>query len=117
MAMALLVACGGDTAEEPAEEAADTTEAADTAEEVADTAEEPAAEEEMAEVQLRWRTRPDNQAEIDVYQSVSNDLDASLTTSPWFTNQRQRKLQLPGRFEDGRWHCARRLLDSRNRRS
>ncbi|MCC6602000.1 MAG: sugar ABC transporter substrate-binding protein [Anaerolineae bacterium] len=79
LAMALLVACGGsDTAEEPAEEAADTTEAADTAEEPADTAEEPAAEEEMAEVELRWRTRPDNQAEIDVYQSVSNDLDASL---------------------------------------
>ncbi len=29
------------------------------------------------EITLRWRTRPDNQAEIDVYQSVSNDLDAA----------------------------------------
>lgn len=31
-----------------------------------------------ADVSLRWRTRPDNQAEIEVYQSISNDLDASL---------------------------------------
>lgn len=28
------------------------------------------------ETQLRWRTRPDNQAEIDVYQAISNGLDA-----------------------------------------
>lgn len=28
------------------------------------------------EVTLRWRTRPDNQAEIDVYQSVSDSIDA-----------------------------------------
>ena len=30
------------------------------------------------EISLRWRTRPDNQAEIEVYQSISNDLDAAL---------------------------------------
>ncbi len=29
------------------------------------------------EITLRWRTRPDNQAEIDVYQAISDDLDAS----------------------------------------
>ena len=29
-------------------------------------------EEAMGEATLRWRTRPDNQAEIDVYQSVSD---------------------------------------------
>ena len=33
----------------------------------------------MAEdVALRWRTRPDNQEEIDVYSQISNDLDAEL---------------------------------------
>jgi hypothetical protein len=26
-------------------------------------------------ITLRWRTRPDNQAEIDVYQSVSDGID------------------------------------------
>jgi multiple sugar transport system substrate-binding protein len=30
------------------------------------------------EVTLRWRTRPDNQAEIDVYQSISDELDGQL---------------------------------------
>ena len=41
--------------------------------------EEPAAAESEAteEVTLRWRTRPDNQAEIDVYSSISDDLSAS----------------------------------------
>jgi multiple sugar transport system substrate-binding protein len=66
----LLVACGGDTAEP----AADTDETAGTEE----TMEEETMEEEaMESVTLRWRTRPDNQAEIDVYQSVSDDLDAA----------------------------------------
>lgn len=30
------------------------------------------------EVTIRWRTRPDNQAEIDVYQQISDTLDAQL---------------------------------------
>jgi multiple sugar transport system substrate-binding protein len=30
------------------------------------------------EVTIRWRTRPDNQAEIDVYSSVSSQLDAAM---------------------------------------
>jgi multiple sugar transport system substrate-binding protein len=32
-------------------------------------------------VDLRWRTRPDNQAEIDLYQQISDDLDAAATPS------------------------------------
>lgn len=35
-------------------------------------------EPEPMDVTLRWRTRPDNQAEIDVYSSVSADLDAAM---------------------------------------
>ena len=35
-------------------------------------------EPEAIDVTLRWRTRPDNQAEIDVYSSVSADLDAAM---------------------------------------
>jgi multiple sugar transport system substrate-binding protein len=67
----VLVACGGDEeptavpAEEPTEEAAE------------EPAEEAAEEPAMEEVTLRWRTRPDNQAEIDVYQSVSDAIDAA----------------------------------------
>ncbi len=43
-------------------------------------AEQPAAEEPatMEEVSLRWRTRPDNQAEIDVYSAISEELDAAM---------------------------------------
>jgi multiple sugar transport system substrate-binding protein len=49
----------------------------------APAAEEPAAEEPAAEapkemVTIRWRTRPDNQAEQDVYQKISDDLSAQL---------------------------------------
>ena len=29
------------------------------------------------DVNLRWRTRPDNQAEIDVYESASETIDAN----------------------------------------
>ena len=35
---------------------------------------QPAAE----EVTIRWRTRPDNQAEQDVYQAISDEIDAKL---------------------------------------
>jgi len=62
------------TTEEPAAEAPAAEEPA-----AEEAAEEPAAEEVAAEeVSLRWRTRPDNQAEIDVYSSISDDLDAAL---------------------------------------
>ena len=36
---------------------------------------QPASGEEIA---LRWRTRPDNQEEIDVYQNASDAIDAKL---------------------------------------
>lgn len=41
----------------------------------------PATQAPGAEVTLRWRTRPDNQAEIDVYQTISNDLDAKMANA------------------------------------
>lgn len=63
-----LAACGGDDPASPAAEPA----APDTGA----TVEEPAAEAD--DVLLRWRTRPDNQAEIDVYQSISDRLDVEL---------------------------------------
>ncbi len=73
----LLAACGGSTASEPVAEepAAEEPAAAEPAVEEP-VVEEPAAAEAM-EVTLRWRTRPDNQAEIDVYQSVSDAIDAA----------------------------------------
>jgi len=61
----LLTACapaGGQVTEEPA--AAEPTA-------VEPTAEQPAA----MEITLRWRTRPDNQEEIEVYQHISDTLD------------------------------------------
>jgi multiple sugar transport system substrate-binding protein len=38
----------------------------------------PATEAPAADVTLRWRTRPDNQEEIDVYSKISTELDAQL---------------------------------------
>jgi multiple sugar transport system substrate-binding protein len=38
----------------------------------------PATEAPAADVALRWRTRPDNQEEIDVYSKISTELDAQL---------------------------------------
>ena len=32
----------------------------------------------MEDVSIRWRTRPDNQEEIDVYSKISTELDAEL---------------------------------------
>ena len=89
--LVLIAACSGgatpaqEEAAAPAEEAAaPATEEAAPAEEAAAPAEEeaaPAEEEAMGEeVALRWRTRPDNQAEIDVYQAVSDEIDAGLDT-------------------------------------
>ena len=59
-----------------AEEAAPAAEeAAPAAEEVAPAAEEAAPAEEVT---VRWRTRPDNQEEINVYNNISQELDAQL---------------------------------------
>lgn len=57
---------------EPAAPAVEPTKAPEAAVEPTKAPEAP------AEVALRWRTRPDNQAEIDLYSSISQDLDASL---------------------------------------
>ena len=63
--------------EAPAAEAPVATEA--PAAEAPVATEAPAAEAPAAgEVALRWRTRPDNQEEAAVYQSVSDELDAQL---------------------------------------
>jgi multiple sugar transport system substrate-binding protein len=89
----LLAACGGAAAppappaaaEQPATEeaaAAEPAAAEPATEEAAPAAEvtEPPAAEAAAEegVALRWRTRPDNQEEIDVYSQVSADIDAAM---------------------------------------
>ena len=78
--MLVLAACGGDEEAEPAaEETTTETDSAEEAEAEEMEEEEPAMEEEaMEEVTLRWRTRPDNQAEIDVYGGISDKLDGDL---------------------------------------
>jgi multiple sugar transport system substrate-binding protein len=69
-----LSACGGGADEGSGTEAGGTEAAAGS--EAAAPAEEGGGE--GGEVALRWRTRPDNQAEIDVYSDVSNTIDESL---------------------------------------
>ena len=64
-------------AQAPAQEEAPAPEEAAPAEEAAAPAEEAAAP-AGEEITLRWRTRPDNQAEIDVYNSISEELDQQL---------------------------------------
>lgn len=54
------------------------TEEAKATEETQATEEAAAPAASGAEVALRWRTRPDNQAEIDVYQAVSDAIDKEL---------------------------------------
>jgi len=75
-----LAACGAPATEAPVatEPAAEPTEAPVETEAPAAT-EAPATEAPATdEVTLRWRTRPDNQEEIDVYSQISEDLDAEL---------------------------------------
>jgi multiple sugar transport system substrate-binding protein len=69
-----LVACGS-----PATEAPAPTEAPPEPTEAPVQTEAPAATEAPAtDVTLRWRTRPDNQEEIDVYSQISEELDGQL---------------------------------------
>ena len=67
-----LAACGAPATEAPAPEAPAATEA--PAVEAPAATEAPA----MEDVAIRWRTRPDNQEEIDVYSKISTELDAEL---------------------------------------
>ncbi len=83
LTLILLLAACAQPAAAPAEEsvedpAAEAPAAEEAMEEPAEEA--PADEESMTgdEVALRWRTRPDNQAEIDVYQSISDQLDEEM---------------------------------------
>jgi multiple sugar transport system substrate-binding protein len=70
-----LAACGAPAAEPAAEAPAAEAPAATEAPAVeAPAAEEPA----MEDVAIRWRTRPDNQEEIDVYSKISEELDGEL---------------------------------------
>lgn len=71
----VLTACASPTTQAPAatEAPAEPTEAVTEAPTEAAT-EAPATE----EVALRWRTRPDNQEEVDVYSGISEELDAQL---------------------------------------
>ncbi len=70
----LLGACASPAA--PAASTAPDAAASAPAEATALPAEEAAAPAD-GDVTLRWRTRPDNQEEIDVYQAVSDELDAA----------------------------------------
>ncbi len=66
----MLAACGEDAPDD----------APDTDVDAEDPTEDEAMDDDVADdgeaVDLRWRTRPDNQQEIDVYQSVSDSIDA-----------------------------------------
>lgn len=74
-ALLALTACASG-ADEGATTESDAAEGADAASEVESETE--AAAEGGDGVALRWRTRPDNQAEIDVYSEVSTTIDESL---------------------------------------
>ncbi len=84
----VLVGCGGQVQEAAPTIAAAVEEVAPTAEAmVEEVVEEAMGDEAMGDemINLRWRTRPDNQAEIDVYQSVSDSIDipgVELTYEP-----------------------------------
>lgn len=67
----VLAACGGGAATEAPAAA---TEAPAVATEAPAMTEAPVA----GDVEIRWRTRPDNQEEIDVYSQISTDLDSEL---------------------------------------
>ena len=73
----VLSACGGDgdDADEPAATSAPADSDDDSTMDDSDTDDDDAT---MEEVNLRWRTRPDNQAEIDVYQSISDQIDGEM---------------------------------------
>ena len=73
VAIFLFAACAPAATEAPAEPAAPEAPAEEPA--MTEAPAEPAMAEDVA---LRWRTRPDNQEEIDVYGKISDDLDAQL---------------------------------------
>lgn len=74
----ILTACGGGATEESAVEPQTEAPAVEEPAVEEPAVEEPAAEPAMEEVTLRWRTRPDNQEEANVYQSISDELMGQL---------------------------------------
>ncbi|MBK8045771.1 MAG: sugar ABC transporter substrate-binding protein [Anaerolineales bacterium] len=80
LASMLLGACAtAAPAAEPAAPAATTEAAAEAATEAAvEAATEAAAAPAEGDVAIRWRTRPDNQEEANVYKGISDELDAQL---------------------------------------
>jgi multiple sugar transport system substrate-binding protein len=74
----VLTACGGDDDGDAATDATDTTDTTtdDDTGTTDDDEEAGDATSDGDQITLRWRTRPDNQAEIDVYQSVSDSIEA-----------------------------------------
>lgn len=78
MAAMLLAACAPAATPAPAAPAEPAAPAVEPTKAPEAAVEPTKAPEAPAEVALRWRTRPDNQAEIDLYSTISQDLDASL---------------------------------------
>lgn len=72
----LFTACQPPEPEETEPPAVEETEPPTEGEEAAEPEEEEAEEEEV--VSLRWRTRPSNQAEIDVYQEISDTINERM---------------------------------------
>lgn len=68
LSLLILGACAAPAQPAPAAEVAPTTA----------SMEEAAGNAADGDVTIRWRTRPDNQEEIDVYQTVNDDVDAAL---------------------------------------
>ena len=100
----VVAACGGDD-DDAGSEPADEPAAEEPAEEPA--AEEPAEEPAGDEVNIRWRTRPDNDAEAEVYASISDSIDAengdavSLTYEPGTTDGANYQDQLVTEIANG----------------
>ena len=78
MAAMLLAACAPAATPAPAAPAEPAAPAVEPTKAPEPVVEPTMAPEAPAEVALRWRTRPDNQAEIDLYSTISQDLDAAL---------------------------------------
>jgi multiple sugar transport system substrate-binding protein len=76
VAAVTLTACGdGDTADDAGDDTTDTTDDAgdDTGDDAGDDG-DAAGDADTSDISLRWRTRPDNQQEIDVYAGISETI-------------------------------------------
>jgi multiple sugar transport system substrate-binding protein len=113
VSIALIVsACGGDDDDDAAETTDDGSTEESAAEPSDDATEEPADEPAAdapadGEVTIRWRTRPDNDAEAEVYGQISDSIDAengdavSLTYEPGTTDGANYQDQLVTEIANG----------------